>query len=377
MIKKQNIAILGSTGSIGTQTLDVVRSYPELFEVEMLTAHSNYELLARQAVEFQPSTVIITDARYYDKLKTLLQDQPVKVYSGAGAVEQEVRNENIDTVVTAVTGFSGLLPTVAAIESGKKIALANKETLVVAGDLIIPMAQRFGAPIIPVDSEHSAIFQSLVGERSPIRRVVITASGGALRDMDLDRMHCATVDQVLNHPNWSMGAKITVDSATMLNKGFEVIEAAHLFGLSQSQIDVVVHPESIIHSMVEFEDGAFKAQLGTPDMRLPIQYALTFPERMAIKGSQYYNPLGNLTFKEVDPQRYPCLDLAYRAMSGGGVMPTVLNAAGEIAVSKFLKQEINYAQIPTLIEKALNIINNQPIESIEQIVEIDKQTRKL
>ncbi len=375
MIRPQNIAILGASGSIGTQTLDVVRAHRELFEVELLSAHTAYEELARWAVEFSVGTVVITDERYYEPLAKLLENHPIKVYGGTMALEQEVQNSNIDTVVTAVSGFAGLLPTIAAIKAGKKIALANKETLVVAGELVIQMSKQYGAPIIPIDSEHSAIFQCLVGESSPARRVVITASGGALRDMPLAQLERATIKQVLSHPTWSMGAKITVDSATMLNKGLEVIEAHHLFGLAPSQIDVVLHRESIIHSMVEFEDGAFKAQLGTADMRLPIQYALTFPQRIQVTGSQGYTPMGSLTFEEVDPLRYPALSLAYEALRAGGTAPVVLNAAGEVAVGAFLQGKISFTDIAKHIEAALARFGVQKIESIEQIVEVDRMVR--
>ncbi len=375
MIKPQNIAILGASGSIGTQTLDVVRAHRELFQIELLSAHTAYEQLARWAIEFSVGSVVITDERYYEPLVKLLESHPIKVYAGAQALEQEVQNSNIDTVVTAVSGFAGLLPTIAAIKAGKKIALANKETLVVAGELVVEMSKQYSAPIIPIDSEHSAIFQSLVGESSPARRVVITASGGALRDMPLEQLEKATIEQVLSHPTWSMGAKITVDSATMLNKGLEVIEAHHLFGLDAAQIDVVLHRESIIHSMVEFEDGAFKAQLGTADMRLPIQYALTFPHRLSVKGSQGYTPLGSLNFQEIDPLRYPALFLAYDALREGGTAPVVLNASAEVAVERFLKGELAFTDIAKRVEAALNRFETQKIETIEQIVEVDRMVR--
>lgn len=372
----QNIAILGSTGSIGTQTLDVIAHYPELFAVELLSAHDNFTLLAQQAVQFNASTVIITNPAHYEPLKALLSNTDTKVYCGHEALCQEVRNTNIHTVVTALTGFAGLLPTIEAIKCGKKIALANKETLVVAGQIVMALAHKHNAPIIPVDSEHSAIFQCLVGESSDLKRIILTASGGALRDMTLEQLDNATPSQVLSHPCWNMGAKVTVDSATMLNKGFEIIEAKHLFALQPSQIDVVIHHQSIIHSFVEFQDNALKAQLSNPDMRIPIQYALTFPKRLPMPQTQQYNPLEALTFQKPDPQRYPCLKLAYQAMNAAGISTTILNAAGEIAVQKFLNNKISYPQIAQTIQLALEKIPNQNITSIEQLVEIDTLTRK-
>lgn len=371
------IAILGSTGSIGTQSLDVIRSCGDIFQVELLTAHSNWELLAAQAREFQPSTVVIADPTHYQKLQDALSAEPVKVYCGADAIVQEVANSQIDTVITAMVGFSGLAPTIAAIRAGKKIALANKETLVVAGEMIIALSRQYNAPIIPVDSEHSAIFQCLVGEHSPLNRIIITASGGALRDMSYEQLQVVTPEQALRHPCWSMGAKITIDSATMVNKGFEVIEAGWLFGLASHQIDVVIHPESIIHSFVEFRDMAIKAQMGCPDMRLPIQYALTFPRRLPMPSLKQYNPLQPLTFREVDPQKYPCLKIARQAMQDGGVMPCVMNAANEIAVQAFLDGQITYPQIAQVIDSAMQSTVNQKITSLEQIFETDSMVRTI
>lgn len=370
------IAILGSTGSIGTQSLDVVRSYAELFEVELLTANSSWQLLAEQAKEFQPSAVVIADSRYYEPLCNALSGEMIKVYAGHEAILQAVDNTEIDTVITAMVGFAGLAPTIAALRAGKKIALANKETLVVAGEIITKLSRQYNAPILPVDSEHSAIFQCVVGEHSPINRVIITASGGALRDLSYEELLNVTPEQALRHPCWDMGAKITIDSATMVNKGFEVIEAGWLFGLKPEQIDVVIHPQSIIHSFVEFEDRAIKAQLGIPDMRLPIQYALTFPNRLPMPSLAQYNPLASLTFREVDARKYPCLSLAYNAMREGGVMPCVMNAANEVAVDAFLKGRISYPEIAQIIDRAMQSADNHKIESLEQIFEIDKQTRK-
>lgn len=372
----QHIAILGSTGSIGTQTLQVVRANPTRFQVELLTANANWELLARQAIEFQPATVVIAQPEHYEKLKAALEQHPIKVYAGSEAIEQEVQNSSIETVVTAMVGFSGLAPTVAAIKAGKKIALANKETLVVAGELIIPLAIKHKAPIVPVDSEHSAIFQCVVGERSPLSRVIITASGGALRDLSFEELERVTPEQALKHPCWEMGAKITIDSATMVNKGFEVIEAGWLFGLKPEQIDVVIHPESIIHSFVEFEDRALKAQMGCPDMRLPIQYALTFPERLPMPELERYNPLRPLTFKEVDARKYHCLTLAYNVMREGGILPCVMNAANEVAVDAFLRGKIPFTAIASTIEQALEECVNIKKITLEQIFQTDAAVRE-
>lgn len=372
----QSVAIIGSTGSIGRQTLDVIKNNENHMRAELLTAHDNWELLAKQAREFNPNAVIITNEVHYDKLKKALSDTFVKVYGGVKAVEMEVCNENVNVVVTAISGFAGLMPTIAAIKAGKKIALANKETLVVAGEIVMPLAIQYKAPILPVDSEHSAIFQCLVGEKD-YKRLILTASGGALRDRPLETLSKATVEEVLSHPNWDMGAKITVDSATMLNKGFEVIEAKWLFGAEKEQIEVVIHPQSIIHSMVEFNDGAVKAQLGCPDMRLPIQYALTFPNRLPMEMCQRYNPIESLSFTEVDFKRYPCLKLSFNALNAGAIMPTVLNAAGEVAVKAFLNREIMYGDIQKVIEKAMDKTTNEKLESIDQIVIVDQKTRAI
>lgn len=374
---KQRIAILGSTGSIGTQTLDVVRRNADFFQIELLTANDSWEQLARQAIEFAPSAVVIVNEHYYEVLSEALSPYPIKVYAGSDALEQAVSSSEIDTVVTALVGFAGLRPTLAAIRAGKKIALANKETLVVAGELVIPLSREYGAPILPVDSEHSAIFQCLVGERSPLERVILTASGGALRDVPTENMDSITAQDALRHPCWAMGAKITIDSATMINKGFEVIEAGWLFGLKPEQIDVVIHPQSIIHSFVEFRDRALKAQMGIPDMRLPIQYALTFPDRMPMPELEQYNPLQDLTFRPVDKLKYPCLPLAYNVMRQGGVMPCVMNAANEVAVAAFLRGAISYPQIYATIDHALQTIENAKIQSIEHIYEIDARVRRL
>lgn len=380
MQRMMKLAILGSTGSIGTQSLEVVRDNLDLMQVELLTANTQWELLAAQAREFRPGAIVIADERYYGALCSALSDiDDIKIYAGAEAIEQAVGSGEIDTVITAMVGFSGLAPTVAAIKAGKRIALANKETLVVAGDLIMPLSRQYGAPILPVDSEHSAILQCVVGEPSPIRRVVITASGGALRDFSFEQMQCATAEQALRHPCWSMGSKITVDSATMVNKGFEVIEAAHLFGLKADQVDVVIHPQSIVHSFVEFEDGAFKAQMGLPDMKLPIQYALTFPQRRAMPSAGSYNPweAGSLDFFRPDMQKWPALALAYDVMRAGGTAPCVMNAANEVAVAAFLRGEILYPAIHRTIEKTLDAMGHEPITDLEHIFTINGQAAAL
>lgn len=375
-VKTQRLALLGSTGSIGTQTLDVVRAHPELFSVELLVANNAWQTLAAQAREFEPDTVIIANRDHYDDLQRALSDLPIKVYTGAEAVSQAVVSSSIDTVVAAMVGFAGLEPTLAAIRAGKKIALANKETLVVAGELIIAESMRYRAPIIPVDSEHSAIFQCLVGEQSAPSRLILTASGGPFRDTPISALSSVTPAQALRHPNWEMGAKVTIDSATMLNKGFEVIEARWLFGMSPDKIGVVVHPQSIIHSFVEFEDGALKAQLGTPDMRLPIQYALSFPQRTSL-GGERYNPAtgGALTFSEPDPLKYPCLGIAYDAMAAGGSAPCVMNAAGEVAVSAFLSGQIAFTRIATLIADTLAATAQSSPTTLQQYEVADRQAR--
>jgi len=376
-MQKQRLAILGATGSIGRQTIDVVLAHSDLFSVELLSANSSWKELADLSVKVNAGTTIITDDRFCDSLKSELENTDIKAYAGENALISELSNSNIDTVVVGISGFAGLRPTLAAIKAGKKIALANKETLVVGGDLVIPMSKQYSAPIIPVDSEHSAIFQCLAGEHSPLEKLIITASGGALRDVPIEKLKDATPAQVLNHPSWDMGPRVTVDSATMLNKGFEIIEAHHLFSAPWDKIDVVIHPESIIHSMVEFEDGAVKAQLGIPDMRIPIQYALSFPYRLKMHNSKRYNPITPLTFREVDFRRYPCLKLAYECMKEGGSSTVVLNAAGEIAVKRFLSGEIPYTGISQVIENVLNGIATEKITNFDNIFEIDRIAREM
>ncbi len=351
---KQRIALLGSTGSIGVQTLDIVRENPEQFEITALVANRNWEQLAAQAIEFDADCVVIGDEQYYSPLKEALAATDVKVYAGAKAMEEVAAASNVDVVVNSLVGYAGLLPTVAAVKQGKKIALANKETLVVGGELVMRLAEEHRAPILPVDSEHSAIFQCLVGEQSPVRRLILTASGGAFRDTPIERLGAMTATEALRHPNWSMGAKITIDCATMVNKGFEVIEARWLFGTPADQISVLIHPQSIVHSMVEFEDGAIKAQLGTPDMHLPISYALIFPERKSRPTERFdflANPL--LTFREVDRVKYPALDVAYDCLRRGGTAACTMNGANEVAVAAFLAGKIGYLDIVRSIEESL------------------------
>ena len=351
---KQRIALLGSTGSIGVQTLDIVRANPEQFEITALVANRNWEQLAKQAIEFDADCVVIGDEQYYTPLKEALAATDVKVYAGAKAMEDVAAASNVDVVVNALVGYAGLLPTVAAVKQSKKIALANKETLVVGGELVMRLATEHRAPILPVDSEHSAIFQCLVGEQSPVRRLILTASGGAFRDTPIEDLHRMTAAEALRHPNWSMGAKITIDCATMVNKGFEVIEARWLFGTPADQISVLIHPQSIVHSMVEFEDGAIKAQLGTPDMHLPISYALTFPERKSRPEERFdflANP--NLSFREVDRVKYPALDVAYDCLRRGGTAACTMNGANEVAVAAFLAGRIGFLDIVRSIEQSL------------------------
>lgn len=368
--------MLGSTGSIGEQTLDVVRARSDRFEIAVLTACSNWQKLARQAEEFAPDAVVIADERWYGDLREALAHLPVKVYAGTEAIEQVVRGDSADVVVNALVGYAGMMPSLAAVETGKKLALANKESLVIAGKQIIEAADRNGAAILPVDSEHSAIFQSLVGEVSPARRLILTASGGPFLHTPKERLCEVTVEQALRHPNWSMGAKITVDSSTMVNKGFEVIEAHWLFGLPAEKIDVLVHPQSVVHSMVEFADGAIKAQLGTPDMRLPIQYALTFPERPDYGGQRFdFARTPSLTFEEVDGDKFPALGIAYECLERGGTAPCTMNAANEVAVAAFLQGRIGYSDIVRLIERALERTDFLPSPTVEDYTACDREVR--
>ncbi|MBO4916734.1 MAG: 1-deoxy-D-xylulose-5-phosphate reductoisomerase [Bacteroidales bacterium] len=352
---KRRIAILGSTGSIGRQTLDVVRQHPDLFQVELLTANNSSELLVAQAKEFDANSVVICNKDRYHEVADALQDDGIKVFTGIDSVCDLVTGDNIDIVVAAMVGFSGLAPTVAAVKAGKIIALANKETLVAAGSVVMGLAEKHHAPILPVDSEHSAIFQCLLAAQgNALSRIHLTASGGPFRTWDKTRIASATKDMALRHPNWNMGAKITIDSATMMNKGFEVIEARWLFDVEPDRINVVVHPESIIHSMVEFEDGAVIAQLGHPDMREPIQFAMGFPERLPLNNRKLdFATLGSLTFAAPDLDRFPALGLAFEAIRRGGNIPCVLNAANEAAVAAYLKDRIRFYDIPRITAECM------------------------
>ena len=353
--ERKNLAILGSTGSIGTQTLDVVRAYPERYSVYAICANRSIDKLVEQALEFHPEVVCIADESLYEPLKERLSALDCKVWAGADSIAQMVTMPSIDVVVASMVGYAGLRPTIEAIKAGKTIALANKETLVVAGEIICDLAVQYHTPILPVDSEHSAIFQSLVGEdRSEIEKILLTASGGPFRTFTLDQMKTVTAADALRHPNWDMGAKITIDSASMMNKGFEVIEAKWLFGVPVEKIQVLVHPQSIVHSAVQFTDGAIKAQLGAPDMRLPIQYALSFPERLASDFPRAdLFALKNLTFEEPDMERFPNLRLAYEAMNRGGNMPCVLNAANEVVNLAFRQGRCGFLQMSDIINQTM------------------------
>ena len=374
---KQRLAILGSTGSIGVQTLDIVRENPDFFEVRVLTANSNWQRLAAQAREFDADTAVIADKRYYTRLRDALEDTDVKVYAGEEAVAQVAAGGDTDVAVNALVGYAGLAPTVAALGAGKKLALANKESLVVGGEYVMRLAAEKRAPILPIDSEHSAIFQCLAGEQSPVRRLIITCSGGALRDLKREELAGVTAEQALRHPQWEMGAKITIDSSTLVNKGFEVIEARWLFGLRPEQIDVVIHPRSVIHSMVQFGDGAVKAQIGTPDMHLPIQYALTFPQRLPLQGPRIdFCKLGCLEFFEPDPMRFPNLALAFECLRRGGNAGAVLNAANEVAVAAFLDRKIRFTDIARINEETLGRTTLRECVSLEEYRRTDREARQ-
>ena len=376
--KKQRLAIPGSTGSIGTQTLDIVRRYGDLFEVTTLTARSRWEALVAQAIEFSPDNVVIADETYYPAVRDALADRPVKVYAGNDALEQVVRSEQVDTVVMALVGYSGLFPTASALRCGKKVALANKECLVVAGELITELSERHRAPIIPVDSEHSAIFQCLAGEGdAQIEKILLTASGGPFRNYTIDQLATVTKADALHHPTWEMGAKITIDSATMINKGFEVIEAKWLFGVEPRQIQVLVHPQSIVHSAVQFCDGAVKAQLGVPDMRLPIQYAFSFPERIHLSSERLDLFSHKLEFFEPDMEKFRCLSLAFDAIGRGGNMPCILNAANEVANRGFLDDRCGFLQMGDVIAETMNRVSFDPNPSYETYVATDAEARRV
>ena len=377
MKEKKKIAILGATGSIGTQALQVVGEHPDLYEVYALTANNKVDLLVEQTRKFKPEAVVIANEDKYLQLKEALSDMPVKVYAGADALSQIVEAEPIDIVLTAMVGYAGLRPTMNAIKAGKMIALANKETLVVAGELIKDLASRYHVPILPVDSEHSAIFQCLERE-NPITKVILTASGGPFRSYTAEQLRSVKKEQALKHPTWNMGAKITIDSASMMNKGFEVIEAKWLFGVRPDQIEVVVHPQSVIHSMVEFADGAVKAQLGVPDMRLPIQYAFSYPARESLSGERLdLVKYGTLTFEAPDMTRFRNLALAYEALHQGGNMPCIVNAANEVVVAAFLKDQISFFGMSDVIEKAMSAVPFIQSPTYSDYVETDAETRRI
>ena len=375
----KRIAILGSTGSIGTQTLDVVREHADEYEAYALTAGHNAELLIAQAREFHPEVVVIADESRYETVREALADLPIKVWTGAEAICDVARLPEVDVVVTAMVGFAGLRPTVAAIEAGKTIALANKETLVVAGELITELAVKHRAPILPVDSEHSAIFQSLVGEDgNAIDKILLTASGGPFRTTPIEELAGVTAARALKHPNWEMGAKITIDSATMMNKGFEMIEAKWLFGVEPERIEVLVHPESIVHSAVQLADGGVKAQLGVPDMRLPIQYALSFPRRLSLSGERLdLAALGRLTFERPDFDKFDCLRIAYEAIEAGGNLPCVVNAANEVANAAFRRGAVGFLDIPRLIRRAMADATRCQRASLDDYLASDAEVRRL
>ena len=378
-MKKRQLAILGSTGSIGTQALEVVSEHSDLFEVYALTANNQVDLLINQARKYMPEVVVIANERKYPELKEALEDLPIKVWAGADAIAQMVQSEPIDMVLTAMVGYSGLRPTISAIKAGKAIALANKETLVVAGELIMKLAAEHKVPILPVDSEHSAIFQCLTGAYdNPIEKILLTASGGPFRRKTLEELATVTKAQALRHPNWTMGAKITIDSASMMNKGFEMIEAKWLFDVTPDQVQVVVHPQSVIHSMVQFEDGAVIAQLGIPDMKLPIAYAFSFPTRMRSMAPRLdFNQYSTLTFEEPDMERFRNLAFAFEAARQGGNMPCILNAANEVGVAAFLQDRIGFLQMSDVIEQTMRKASFIVNPSYEDYVATDTEARRL
>lgn len=371
---KRHIAILGSTGSIGRQALDVISQHPDLFEVELLTANNNSGLLIEQARRFKPNSVVICNKELYNEVFEALDKEDIKVFAGIESANELVKGDNIDIVLAALVGFSGVDSTINAIKSGKVIALANKETLVAAGSIITALSREYGAPIIPVDSEHSAIFQSLQGERCQIEKLLLTASGGPFLDTPHEEIMKATRHQALKHPNWSMGAKVTIDSASMMNKGLEMIEASWLFNIPADQIEIVVHPQSIVHSLVQFTDGCLKAQLGAPDMRVPIQYALSYPSRLDLNTQRISLPeLGQLTFRAPDREKFPAIDLAYSAHKQGGNMACIMNGANEVAVAALLEEKILFGKIPSIIEQTMARCSFIASPSIEEIYATHKE----
>ena len=377
-MRKRQIAILGSTGSIGTQALEVISEHSDQFEVYALTCNNQVDLLIEQARRFMPEVVVIANERKYPELKEALEDLPIKVWAGSEAIVQMVRMEPIDMVLTAMVGYAGLRPTIAAIEAGKAIALANKETLVVAGELIMGLAERHKVPILPVDSEHSAIFQCLQGAVNPIERILLTASGGPFRTKTMEELATVTKAQALKHPNWKMGAKITIDSASMMNKGFEMIEAKWLFDVTPSQVQVLVHPQSVIHSAVQFEDGAVIAQLGIPDMKLPIAYAFSYPQRLKSQAPRLdFNQYATLTFEEPDMERFRNLAFAFEAARQGGNMPCILNAANEVVVAAFLRDEIGFLRMSEVIERVMARASFLSKPSYDDYVATDSEARSI
>jgi 1-deoxy-D-xylulose-5-phosphate reductoisomerase len=374
---KKHIAILGSTGSIGKQALEVIDSHSDYFEVEVLTAQNNADLLIEQAKKFKPNAVVIVNEDHYEKVKAALIPLDIKVFAGENALASIVEMDTIDLVLTALVGFSGLRPTIKAIQSGKNIALANKETLVVAGELVTKLAREKGVNIFPVDSEHSAIFQCLVGEfHNPIEKIILTASGGPFRGKKKDELINIKKEQALRHPNWNMGAKVTIDSATLMNKGLEVIEAKWLFGVKADQIEVVVHPQSIIHSLVQFQDGSIKAQLGLPDMRLPIQFAMTYPERLPSNFARFdFSKYPSLSFEKPDTETFRNLALSFAALNMAGNMPCVLNAANEVVVAEFLKDNVGFLEMSLVVERCLEKISFVKNPVLEDYIQTDKETR--
>lgn len=378
--KPQRICILGSTGSIGTQALDVIAQHPDRFEAYCLTANNNVKKLAEQARRFQPASVVIANEAHYDELKALLVDCPdIKVYAGREALNEVVEGEQIDTVLAALVGFAGFEPTIHAIKARKKICLANKETLVVAGELILDLVQKYHVDLLPVDSEHSAIFQSLVGEdMNEIDKILLTCSGGPFRTFTKEQLRSVTAEDALRHPTWKMGAKITIDSATLMNKGFEVMEASWLFGVPADRIEVLVHPQSVVHSGVQFKDGAVKAQLGVPDMRLPIQYAFSFPQRLDLQGGRLdLFKTHNLEFFKPDMDNFPCLGLAYEAIGKGGNMPCILNAANEVANAAFREGKLSFYGVAEVIAKTMQKATFDKTLDLQTYLETDSEARKI
>lgn len=378
MMNKKNVAVIGSTGSIGRQTLDIIAQHPDKFSAEVLTANTQADLLIEQALKFNPNVVVIADKTQYQKVKEALSQTDIKVFAGKESIDDVVQMDCVDVVLMALVGFAGLSPTIKAIEKGKLIALANKETLVVGGEYVMRLAKQNNTAILPVDSEHSAIFQCLIGEiNNEINKIYLTASGGPFRNLNSEELSKVSVAQALNHPNWAMGKKVTIDSATLMNKGFEMIEARWLFDIKPSKIEAVIHPQSIIHSMVEFEDGSIKAQLGIADMRLPIQYALSFPERLPNSSEKLdIYKYSTLTFEKPNRELFPCLDMSYYAIEKGGNAPAIMNAANEVAVEAFLKEKIKFIEIGNIIEKAFNTFAFVEKPSLEDYFKTDELVKE-